>query len=100
MGLAEIRDSRHAAVLAGAIEATRKYGYRNFTRDSVARFANVANGTVNHAFGTMAALRDAVMREAIEKEMLDIIAQGLADGHEMARNAPPKLRQKAAYALA
>lgn len=93
-------NTRRKVVLDAAIEAASRHGYKNITRDGVALAAGVAAGSVNHAFGTMAQLRNEVMREAVRLGRTEIIAQGLADGHTLARAAPPQLRKKAALALA
>lgn len=98
--VAGIQMGRNLRVLTAAIAVARKRGYRHMLRREIADEAGVSTGTVNSAFGTMAALREAVMRAAVEQGLNDIVAQGLADGHALARNAPPKLKQAAALALA
>ncbi len=70
------------------------------TREAIATRAGVAFGSINHEFGTIDKLRDAVMEDAVTNERLDIIAQGLADGHPLARAAPDDLRTRAVRALA
>lgn len=90
----------HNKVLDAAIAEARTAGYRHMTRRAIATRAGVANGSVSNYFGDMAKLRDEVMRAAVERGIEEIVAQGLADGHALARNAPIELRQKAALALA
>lgn len=70
-------------------------GFSSLTRDSVAIAAGVAQGTINHQFGTMEALRDAVMQLAIESGDLPIIAHGLSISHPVARTAPDDVKRQA-----
>jgi AcrR family transcriptional regulator len=95
-----MRSERRTAIMAAAIKLAAAGGWRNLTRDRVASAAGVAVGSVNHEFGTMGELRAAVMREAVASERLEIIAQGLADGDETARDAPAELREAAIRSLA
>lgn len=95
-----MRETRQRAILAAAVEEAEANGFANIVRNRVAERAGVANGSVNHAFGTLAALKDAVMTEAVATHHEAIIAQGLAAGHPIAREAPAALRKMAARALA
>lgn len=90
---------RNKRVLAAAVALARKRGFASLTRDAVATQAGVAQGCVNAAYGTVAALRDEVMRCAVDDQMLDIVAQGLAVGHDVARNASPDLKARALATL-
>lgn len=92
---ARMRNERERKILEAAIEEAKRVGCRNFTRREIAARAGVADGSVNHAFGTLDALRDAVMRAAVAREIVSIIRQGLADGHPVAHSAPPGLIQLA-----
>lgn len=75
-------------------------GFAKLTRNGVADRAGVAFGSVNNAYGTMDALRDAVMATALERNLLDIIAQGLAVGHPVARSASAATKEAALQRLA
>lgn len=90
---------RNERVLTAAVALARQKGFASLTRDGVALAAGVAHGCVNAAFGTVAALRDEVMRQAVADEMLDIVAQGLAVSHDVARNASPDLKARALATL-
>lgn len=83
------------AVLDAAVVEARTMGLQRIRRDTVARRAGVAAGTVNNAFGNMSGLREAVMREAVSKEHLDIVAQGLALRDPIAMEAPHILKVRA-----
>lgn len=83
------------STLAAAIAIANETGWRSITRDAVAERAGVATGTVNYIWGTVERLRAAVMRHAVAAGDLTILAQGLADGHADAQEAPIELRRAA-----
>jgi AcrR family transcriptional regulator len=95
-----MREQRRAKIMRAAVSEASRSGYRNMTRGDIAQAAGVAHGSINHEFGTMDALRDAVMHHAVAACRLDIVAQGLADGHAAARDAPAAMREAAVRALA
>lgn len=92
--------NRNRAVLDAALRLAGQRGYRNITRQQVADEAQVAVGSVNNAYGTMDGLRDAVMAAAVERELLPVIAQGLADRHPSALAAPLSVKDSALASLA
>lgn len=95
-----MRAERYPKIMTAALRIASKRGYLNMVRGEIAEEAGSSPGLVNHYFGTMDALRDAVMTEAVKTGQLDVIAQGLAAGHAVARDAPPELREAAVRALA
>lgn len=90
---------RKAAILAAAIEEAKDQGYQWITRDAVAKRAGVGAGSVNVAFGRMVELKRAVLREAVASRIVEIVAQGLADQHPIAKDAPSDLKQEAVALL-
>lgn len=94
------RRERRQKLLSAAFETAEAVGYQNMTREAVAQRAGLSHGSINHEFGTMAGLRNALMHEAIIAKRLPIIAQGLACGDPITKNAPPSLRMAAAKNLA
>lgn len=98
--MSEKVDNRNRAVLNAAVEIAQERGYASLTRDGVADRAGVAAGSVNNAYGSMDALRDAVMAHAVDQRLVDIVGQGLAAGHPAARAAPDDLKQEALAKLA
>lgn len=98
-GLSAAVQERNAKVLAAAIEEAKDVGFQWITREAVAMRAGVSVGGVNNAYGTMRDLKRAVLREAVAQEIVVIVAQGLADRHEIALSAPPALKEAAAAAL-
>lgn len=93
--MANTLPDRDARILDAAVELARGLGYQWITRDQVAQAAGVSPGTVNNAFGTMVGLKRAVLAAAVERGIVEIVAQGLADGQEVARKAEPTLVQRA-----
>lgn len=89
------RQERRRRLLEAAATVAVERGFLTMRRRDVAAKAGVATGSVNHEFETMDGLRDALLRHAIENENLPIIAQGLACGHPIAREAPADLRARA-----
>lgn len=89
------KPARREQILAAAMTMATDKGYSNLTRDGVAVTAGVAMGQVNHAFNTMAQLRRAVMRCAIQREILSIVGQGVALGDRVAIAAPDELKKRA-----
>jgi len=93
------KEARRGAVFAGAVEAAKVEGYQWITRESVAARCGVSVGTVSNAYGDMRALKRKVLQHACDVGISVIVAQGLADGHEIARNADPAIKQKALQSL-
>jgi len=75
-------------------------GFSCLKRDDIAAKAGVALGTINHHFQTVAALRNEVMKRAVEAEDLKLIAEGIAAGEPAAQAASQELRLKALTSLA
>lgn len=96
---AEALAPRKDAILRAAIEEAKEQGYQWITRDAVARRAGVGAGSVNVAFGTMRELKRSVLRSAVAGRIVEIVAQGLADAHPIAKDAPSDLKQEAARLL-
>jgi len=93
------RAERDAAVLDAACAVALEHGLSSLTRRAVAIRSGKGAGTVNLAFGTMAELRDAVIREAVARPILPVLAQALAMGEPIARAAPETLRAQALEAV-
>lgn len=90
---------RKAEILEAALVAARKCGFSKFRQIDIAAEANVSYGLVSTYFKTMTQMRRAVMRAAINRKDLAILAQGLGCGDPDARKAPAELKAKAAKLL-
>lgn len=86
---------RKAQILKAALKIAVREGYSNIKREAIASEAGVAVGLINRYFNTMPQLKRAVMRAAIDREVLKIIAQGLVVNDPQARKASIELKQKA-----
>ncbi|UPU16111.1 TetR family transcriptional regulator [Escherichia phage ZCEC13] len=86
-------------ILEVAYTMAQRDGFGTLTRDGVAAEAGVAMGSVNHHWGKMSALREAVMQRAVEEENLELIGQGMALGDSVAKSAPLELRTRALTTL-
>jgi AcrR family transcriptional regulator len=88
-------DARRQQILDGAVQLAREVGYRDMSRDQLATRLGVAVGLINHYFETMAALRTEVLREAVRRELLPLIAAGVIDRHLAVRHVSRDLKQRA-----
>lgn len=95
-----MRDERNKKVLEAAIAEACEQGYQFITREAVAQRAGVSVGGVNNAFGTMLDLKRAVLRAAIERRILRIVAEGIAMGSPVVADLPPELRREALASVA
>jgi AcrR family transcriptional regulator len=82
-------------ILDCAVQLATVHGFRKVTRRLAATKANCTLATVSYHFKSIPGLHDAIMRRGIELGLSMIVAQGLAEGHKDALNAPRSLRQKA-----
>jgi AcrR family transcriptional regulator len=87
-------------ILDASVMLAARVGFRHVTRKLVADKVGCALATVSYHYLTMDKLHDATMRRAIELRLPLIVAQGLAEGHKDARNAPYTLRNAAAKLIA
>lgn len=92
-------DARRAEILDGALAVAAAEGLRNTTRDLIAARVGISPALVSMHFSTMEQLRRAVMRAAVEREVLSIVAEGLAARDPHALKAPEELKQRAAASL-
>lgn len=91
---------RKGQLLVAALELAERVGYTQVTRDALAAAAGVSPALVSVRFGTMLCFRRDLMRFAIRKEALRVIAQGLCISDCHARKAPEELRRRAMDELA
>lgn len=91
---------RQMLILSAAAKLFREHGYDHVTRERVAVAAGVAPALITHHFGTMVAFRRALMRYAVQHEILPIVAHGIVTRHPAAMKAPEELRRRAAEHIA
>lgn len=94
-------DDRKLEILNAAMKvAGRPGGWSKLTREAVAREAQCADGLVSKYFGTMLTFRRTIMRAAIVRADLSVIAQGIAAGNKYAQKADADLKARALATLA
>ena len=91
--------ARHDSILDAALRVAEHRGYQMMTRDDIALAAGCSPALVSEVLGTMQALRRSVMRAAVSREVLPVIAQGLALRDVHAIRAPESVRLAAAKSL-
>lgn len=92
--------ARTAQLIDVALKLAAKHGLANIRRDQIAEAADVSQGLVTERLGTMPEMRRTVMRQAVAREVLPVIAEGLAAKDKFALKASPELRKKALASLA
>jgi hypothetical protein len=92
-------DVRKEQILTAALSLAATRGYLTVTRDQVADASGVSTALIQYHFKTMAQFRRSLMRHAIAKSCLRVLAQGLACGDEHACKAPDDLKQRAVASL-
>ena len=93
------KDVRKDHILRTALVAAKEHGYTSVTRTLLAEKAKVSPGLVTYYFASMVQLKRAIMRAAVEHEILEVIAQGLSMGDKNAQKASDELKARAAIAL-
>lgn len=88
-------DVRKDAIVAVALRLAAETHYTQVQRKQIADELGVTPPALTYHFGTMQQLRRAIMRAAIAKEDLAVIAQGLVAQDEHAKKAPETLRRRA-----
>jgi AcrR family transcriptional regulator len=88
-------DVRKDAITAVALRLAAETHYMQVQRKQIADELGVTPPALTYHFGTMQQLRRAIMRAAIDKEDLVVIAQGLVGQDEHAKKAPEALRRRA-----
>lgn len=92
---ATMNAQRNSRVLDAACDVALEAGLAGITRERVASVAGVSVGSVSKAFGVMERLRDEVVRVAIARPILPVLAQALASGHPLAKSAPDDVKRQA-----
>lgn len=94
------QEERKSSIIDGATKLSEDQGYKNFSSLELATELGLqGHSLLFHHFRSMDAIRDEVMRKAIQDENLKIIGQGIAGEDPIANAAPERLRRKALSAL-
>ena len=90
---------RKEEILVAALDIAKVSGLAAVSGSKIANALGLRRTAVMYHIVSMHELRCDVMRQAIETEELAVIAQGLATGDPIAREAPEELRIRAAAML-
>lgn len=90
---------RKASILEAAIVAASKQSFAGLRLHHIATEADCSNASVVAYFGTMTKMRRAVMRAAITRDILPIIANGIAMRDPLAMKLTREYREKALATL-
>lgn len=88
-------DARKAQILTAALALARESHYLKLTRDDIAKAVNLSGPAVQYHFQTVKKLRNEIMRAAVKRVDLVVIAQGLGAKEPHAERAPADLQQRA-----
>lgn len=90
---------RAKSLMPAAIEAAKRYGFADVTRQQIADQAGCSPALISKHLGTMPTLRRDLMRYAVRHEIVEIVAQGLGARSPYALRAPEALRRRVATYL-
>jgi DNA-binding transcriptional regulator YbjK len=85
---------RRMALLESAVMVASRDGWQKMTRDAIAELSKVSPALVSYALGDMKNIKRIVIREAIKRGIVSIIAEGITYGDPEALTVPKKLRSK------
>jgi|SRR5690606_5627829 len=85
---------RKQQILDAAINISIQKGYRQLTRQAVANKLCCAGALINHYYGDIDSLRDIVLKTAIEKEIMPILAENYGTRGKETSNLSPALKEK------
>lgn len=91
---------RIAQLVTIALTIAERQGLAAVTREKIAKASGVSEALVSYHLGTMAELRRKMIREAITRRCLKVLAQALAAGDRHAQKAPEDLKREALASLA
>lgn len=92
-------DIRREQVVEAALQIAQAKPYWQISRNELADAIDVAGSVVQYHFGTVKKMRRAIMRAAVHREDLKVIAQGIAAQDPHALKAPDELRARAIASL-
>lgn len=92
---------RIAQIFDAAFKLADRQSYHTISREQLAAALRWPSASlISHHMGTMENFRRDLMREAVRRRHLRVIAQGLAINDRHARKAPPELQKEALSQLA
>lgn len=92
-------DERQCMLLEVALAQAEKHGLRNITRGGIAEAAGCSSGLITKYLGDRKTMQTALVKLAVKKRIIPIVATALADGYPAAKRAPDDLKAEAAAYL-
>lgn len=86
---------RKQEILSAACALALKRDYKLLTLIEIADVADVSHTLISYYFGTIANMRDEIMRHAVQNKIVPIILRGLLDKNPIALGAPTALKRRA-----
>lgn len=93
------KDDRKTQILEAAIVAANAKGFASVRLHHIAEQAQCSTSLVMSHYATMPQVRRAIMRAAIKRELLGIIANGYVTGDPTAKKISSELKIKALASL-
>lgn len=88
-------EARKEQMLTAALSLAENSHYLTVTRRDIAQALGLSGPAVQYHFKTMKRMRAELIRAAIEREVLPVVAQALVLGNEQAQSAPEALKLEA-----
>lgn len=88
-------EQKRDVILTKALDYAIQMGWENFKRDDFCNEIGIATGSINYHFKSMDGFKRAIMRKAVAKRIVPIVAQGIAMRCSVARAAPESLKKLA-----
>lgn len=70
---------RREQLLIAALALSNQGHYKTVSRDAIARCCGMSGTIVQHYFGTMAELRATIVKEAVERWQVRVLAQAIIE---------------------
>lgn len=87
------------AMIDAALKRAEAVGFANLTRNEVADACGISPALVSGRFGTFTEMKRDILRAAVKKESLGVIAYALAVGHPICKKISPELKARASAHL-
>jgi AcrR family transcriptional regulator len=92
-------DDRRKEILDAGIALAKVHGYNTVTCKQVSSLAGTARSNIYYYFGTVGALRAAILLEAVTRRDLEIVAQAMSLRDPDLAGVPTALQNEARGAL-
>jgi len=87
--------ARRKEIIKAAISLSKKIGYDKINRILLSKQMGVSEALISYYFWPFDKLKKEVMQEAIDQQILDIIAQGIINRDKTISNLEENVKQKA-----